>query len=90
MEKISASPSFTSRFAMVMQPDFKPSNGKSLANRFNLNPKYTVANAAICTLTRDDWCSMVLIDDHTYVRFVCPRTLRASLTEALGEREVCI
>ena len=82
-------PSFSLfRFALVMEPDFKPAYGKSFTTKFNLNPQYKIANAAVCAHTRDKWCSMVLIDNHTYVRFVNPVTLRAQLNLSAADEQV--
>jgi hypothetical protein len=61
-----------------MEPDYKVTISKSFVNKLNLSPQYKVANAAICQQTCENWCSMVLIDNHTYVRFVNPLS-RSSL-----------
>lgn len=74
---------------MVMEQDYKPVINKSFVNKFNLNPTYAVANAAVCAYTRDHWCSMVLIDNHTYVRFVNPASLRSLLGKSALARSVC-
>jgi hypothetical protein len=73
---------------MIMEPDYKVTISKSFVNKLSLSPQYKVANAAICQQTCKNWCSMVLIDNHTYVRFVNPLSRSSLLSRQAHDDKV--
>ncbi|KNC79505.1 hypothetical protein SARC_08099 [Sphaeroforma arctica JP610] len=71
------------RLAMTLIPDHTPNVDRSYVHKLNLKLTYKTATAVVTTVATE-WASMVLIEGHTYVRFI---DIEAMTRDATCQRE---